>query len=191
MKIWKVIFFVWVSWSWKSSIIEHLKKNQDIQHIVSYTTRSPRQWEKDWISYHFKTLEQFDKMIQDWEFLEYKLVHWKNYYWTRFDDILQWINEGKLLIKEIEMQGLIDIIQNWKLDWNFESIFLDLDHAHIENRITSRDNNISQEEINSRLESATWETHQAHEYCNHFVDANWSLEDTIFWVEKILEKIKK
>ena len=129
-------------------------------------------------------------MIQDWEFLEYKLVHWKNYYWTKFDDLLKWISDWKLMIKEIEMQGLIDIITNWKLEDNFESIFLDLDHAHIEKRITSRDENISSDEIKARIESADWETHQAHEYCNHFVDANWSLQDTINWVEKILEKIK-
>ncbi|MBQ6692787.1 MAG: guanylate kinase, partial [Clostridia bacterium] len=49
---------------------------------VSATTRAPRPGEVEGVSYFFKTKEEFKRMIDAGEFLEYMDVFGMNYYGT-------------------------------------------------------------------------------------------------------------
>lgn len=75
---------------------------------VSATTRAPREGEIDGQHYFFKSVEEFEDMIKNDEFLEYaKYV--KNYYGTPRSYVMEKLSEGKDVILEIELQGAMMI----------------------------------------------------------------------------------
>ena len=75
---------------------------------VSATTRAPRDGEVDGQHYFFKSVEEFEEMIQKGEFLEYaKYV--KNCYGTPRSYVMRKLKEGKDVILEIELQGAMMI----------------------------------------------------------------------------------
>ncbi len=53
---------------------EILNERDDITLSVSATTRDPREGEIDGVNYHFVTMNEFDEMIENNEFLEYANV---------------------------------------------------------------------------------------------------------------------
>ena len=71
---------------------------------VSATTRKPREGEIDGKHYHFLTMEQFDEMIENGQFLEYA-VYAGNKYGTPLPPIIEKTNQGVDIILEIEVQG--------------------------------------------------------------------------------------
>lgn len=71
---------------------------------VSTTTRAPREGEKEGIDYYFVTKEEFEEGIKRGEFLEYATVH-GNYYGTSLLPVKKALQEGKLVIFDIDVQG--------------------------------------------------------------------------------------
>ena len=59
----------------------YIKKFDDMKLSVSTTTRNPREGEKDGVEYNFTTVENFKKMIENDDLLEYVNV-FDNYYGT-------------------------------------------------------------------------------------------------------------
>ena len=60
------------SGSGKSTVIKHLMEERgNIHFSVSYTTRKPRAGEIDGVSYNFVDRAEFERMIDNNEFLEY------------------------------------------------------------------------------------------------------------------------
>ena len=56
----------------KSTLIDYLLKMFDYAGLtVSHTTRSPRNEEVDGVNYHFVTFEQFNRMVENDDFVEY------------------------------------------------------------------------------------------------------------------------
>ena len=58
---------------------EVLIRRPEIQRSVSVTTRAPRKGEVDGIHYYFRTVEEYQRMIADGEFLETASVY-SNYF---------------------------------------------------------------------------------------------------------------
>lgn len=81
-----------------------VEMNDAIKLSVSATTRQPRLGEKEGISYYFKTREEFEKMVENGEFLEYAMIY-DNYYGTPKQAIVDQLDAGVDVILEIEMQG--------------------------------------------------------------------------------------
>ena len=59
------------SGSGKTSICKKLTKNPEIRQSVSYTTREPREGERNGIEYCFIEKSEFDKLIREGKFIEY------------------------------------------------------------------------------------------------------------------------
>ena len=76
---------------------------------VSCTTRSPRPSEKDGEVYHFLSKEEFEKRLKAGEFLEWAIVHNDNYYGTLKKAILDAFEAGKMVVREVDMQGVQSI----------------------------------------------------------------------------------
>lgn len=75
---------------------------------VSATTRKPRPGEEDGREYFFRSVEEFERMIEENAFIEYaKYVD--NYYGTPKEYVQQKLNEGKDVILEIEIQGALKV----------------------------------------------------------------------------------
>lgn len=76
----------------------------DTRHSVSYTTRRPRPGEINDVHYTFVTREEFRKMIDKGEFLEWAEVH-GNFYGTSGKRIEEMVTSGLNVILDIDVQG--------------------------------------------------------------------------------------
>lgn len=71
---------------------------------ISTTTRAPRVGEEDGKDYFFVSKESFEEDIKAENFLEYAEVH-GNYYGTSLKPVREALEEGKLVIFDIDVQG--------------------------------------------------------------------------------------
>lgn len=97
----------------KGTIMEKLMETyKNYALSVSATTREPRPGEKDGQAYFFVSKEEFEKMIDEDELVEYaKYVD--NYYGTPKKFVTEQQEKGKDVILEIEMQGALKIKQKF------------------------------------------------------------------------------
>ena len=75
-----------------------------LSYSVSWTTRAPRPGERDGVSYHFVSVEEFERMRAAGGFLEWAVVH-GNLYGTARSVVEQELSEGHDIILEIDVQG--------------------------------------------------------------------------------------
>jgi guanylate kinase len=71
---------------------------------VSATTRAPRPGERDGVDYHFLTREQFDRKVQDGEFVEHADYAGRSYGTLR-SELERRVGAGMPVVLEIEVQG--------------------------------------------------------------------------------------
>lgn len=106
----KLILILGPSGSGKGTVIDFLRRKfPQAIFPVSCTTRPPRPAERDGEVYHFLTQEDFNKKIEVGEFLEMAVVHHDYMYGTLRQPILDALEAGKLVIREVDMQGVTSI----------------------------------------------------------------------------------
>jgi guanylate kinase len=89
----------------KSTIIQAASEEiGEYYFSISTTTRSPRVGEEDGKDYFFVTKESFEEDIKAGNFLEYAQVH-GNYYGTSLKPVREALEEGKLVLFDIDVQG--------------------------------------------------------------------------------------
>jgi guanylate kinase len=85
-----------------------LEKEPNIRLSVSYTTRAPREGEKDGRDYHFVDRAAFEKMIASADFLEHANVY-GNYYGTSRRWIDKELAGDRDVLLEIDWQGAAQV----------------------------------------------------------------------------------
>ncbi len=75
-----------------------------VELSVSATTRSPRPGETDGMDYHFKSVAQFEDMIDRDEFLEWAKV-FKNFYGTPRSEVEARLAAGMDVVFDVDWQG--------------------------------------------------------------------------------------
>ncbi len=98
------------SGSGKGTLIKELLARYPTEYAlsVSATTRAPRRGEMNGREYFFVTAEDFEKKIENDEFLEYaKYVD--NYYGTPKNYVFAQMAAGRNVILEIEIQGALKV----------------------------------------------------------------------------------
>ena len=120
----------------------------DIRYSISMTTRGPRNQEVNGVDYFFVSNEEFDAN----NFLEYASFV-GNRYGTPRDYVEGLLNEGKIVLLEIEINGAKQVLNKVKDTDNHVSIFLTTDLETLRERITGRKTE-SEEIINERLAKA-------------------------------------
>jgi guanylate kinase len=89
----------------KTSLVKALMVREPrLRFSVSYTTRHPRLNEVDGRDYHFVTQARFQEMVERDEFLEHAQV-FDNFYGTGLQEVKSALQEGQLLLLEIDWQG--------------------------------------------------------------------------------------
>jgi len=92
--------------SGKGSLEKHIfAKFPELVFSVSCTTRNPRPGEIDGVNYHFLTREEFQRKIEDGEFLEWAEFG-GNLYGTLKSEITGRLSKGQVVLNEIELQGV-------------------------------------------------------------------------------------
>jgi len=145
-----------------------LKQRPEYAFSVSATTRKPRPNETDGVSYHFLSHEQFDKMIENNEFLEYA-EYVGEYYGTPAKPILDNLSAGITVILDIEVQGAKQVMVKMP---DALTIFITApDMNELENRLRGRGTD-SEEKIRIRLEQARSELEERCHYNYTVVNDN-------------------
>ena len=89
----------------KSTVLKELFQDRDdLYFSVSATTRPPRPGEINGVHYHFTDVDEFRKMISEDAFLEYA-EYVGNFYGTPKAPVEKWLEEGRDVVLEIEVQG--------------------------------------------------------------------------------------
>ena len=90
-----------------------LEANSNIKLSVSATTRKKRIGEIDGVNYHFYSKEKFLKLCEKREMLEYA-QYCGNFYGTPKKPIEYWLDSGKDVLLEIEVEGAKEIREKCK-----------------------------------------------------------------------------
>lgn len=184
--MWHIFFIMWVSWSWKWTLIWNLKKLnlEKLSFPLTYKTREIRKNEINWVDSFFISKEEFFNSISNQEFLEYAVVHETDYYWTKKKDIFEeWIEKWKIVIKELDINWLIELRKNYpELDSKYTTIFLNIPENILKQRILQRWAFMSDDELKRRINSSIFEEEKANELCNFVIDAS-------VWIWEVFEKV--
>ncbi len=133
----------------------------DYYFSISTTTRAPREGEVDGVDYYFVSKEAFEEGIKAGDFLEYATVH-GNYYGTSMLPVQKALDEEKLVIFDIDIQG--HRLVRAKLGDVVTSIFITPPTlSELEKRLYGRSTE-NNEVILKRLKSATNEIKAIAEY---------------------------
>ena len=157
-----------------------LNKNDQIKLSVSATTRKPRNGEVHGVNYFFIEKEEFTKMIENGEFLEYAQIY-DNFYGTPKAAIIECLEKGQDVILEIEMQGARQIKEVYP-----EGVFIFVLPPSLEelkSRIVGRGTE-TQEEIEKRFSCAFEEINQIVNY-DYFI-VNEDIEKSVSDVGAII-----
>ena len=106
----------------KTTLVKMLSKIDNYEISISHTTRQPRLNEENNKDYYFVNEEEFKRLINNQEFLEYAKV-FNNFYGTTRTPVIDRLNKGKNILFDIDWQGA-DQIKNKKLDYKLVTFFI-------------------------------------------------------------------
>jgi len=90
----------------KGTVVRALReRDADIWISVSATTRPPRPGEIDGVHYFFVTADEFDRMVEADELLEWAVVHGVHRYGTPRRPVEKHLADGTPVVLEIDLQG--------------------------------------------------------------------------------------
>ena len=173
----KIIVFSGASGVGKSTVLKLvMAARPDLRFSVSATTRAPREGEVDGVSYFFVTREEFQRMIDRGELLEYD-EHFGNLYGTPISQV----TSGGNVVLDVEPNGAFNARKA-----NPEAMLIFItppSMEELERRLRSR-GDTPEDQIKLRMERAVWEMEQRHWY-DHVV-VNDVAEDCANEILKII-----
>jgi guanylate kinase len=134
-------------------IKELLKFVPDLELSISATTRAPREGEINGRDYHFLTPEEFERRIEEKDFLEFA-TYSGNRYGTLRSEVERRLEAGHSVVLEIEVQGAQQV-RAAKPD-SIQIFIAPPDPAVLRERLACRGTD-SAEEIDERLKVAEQE----------------------------------
>jgi len=164
----------------KGTICKELLKETDIKYSISATTRKPRKGEKHGREYFFLSKEEFQKKIQEDEFLEWACVY-DNYYGTPKSFVEEVLSKGYDCILEIDPQGALKVKKKKP-----DAVYIFIcppSFNELANRITNRGTEDIQE-IKKRLSCAKEEMLSVENY--NYVVVNDVVENAVKKIKAII-----
>lgn len=145
------------SGSGKTKLLEYLRVAlPDLHYAVSYTTRARRPGEEEGKTYFFVSPSQFDELMAGEKLLEVA-SYGNNRYATAKSEILEPMNKGGVVVREVELQGVRSILGILPRE-QVTVIYIDGgDWSTLKKRIISRAH-ISEEELALRHQRYITET---------------------------------
>jgi guanylate kinase len=169
------------SGSGKTSICNELTKNPKVKQSVSYTTRSPRDGERECIDYCFVERDDFEKLIKENKFIEYA-EYCGHLYGTPIGPIREVVDEKIIFLLAIDVKGAMQIMKK-RPDAIYIFIMAPDDEIlkrRLKNRLTEDDNIISKRFMVAKEEM---KSSKHYDYCV----INDKLDDAVKEIEGILQ----
>jgi guanylate kinase len=191
MKKGHIFFISGVAGAGKGTVIKKLleEKLENFELALSCKTREPRENEILWVDYNKLSTQEFQQAIKNWEFLEYNFVHNQSYYGVRYSDVIDnWINKGKIVLKEMEIlwyQKFLETRPDLKKYYSY--IFLDLPIEKIKERMITRWDCTEWKDFEMRIDSAKKES-ALKDIADYIIDADQTQEQVFSEVLEIITK---
>ena len=169
----------------KGTVCAELIENREIHLSISTTSRNQRAGEVAGVTYNYTSAENFRKMIDNEELLEWAVYN-GNYYGTPKSQILQMLEDGKDVLLEIEPQGALKVKAEFP-----ETVLIFIVPPSMEvlrQRLVDRGRE-TPAEIEDRISAAKWEFMQAPKY-NYIVE-NGDLQKCVSEVSSIMDRCKE
>ncbi len=162
---------------------ELIKRMENVESLPSYTSRPQRPGDVEGKTYNFVSKEEFEKMIENGEFYEYD-IHHNNYYGTSKTLLNEKIKNGKIIVKDIDVNGTQNLIDLLKNDTKIITIFLRVPKEELKRRLEERIDKPSPEEVILRLNRFDYEESRISLY--DYVLKNNDLEKTVQIIMSII-----
>lgn len=143
--------------------------SDDISFSISATTRKIRDGETDGKDYHFLSIEEFKKLIDKGDFIEWECVH-NNYYGTLKSEIYRIWKMGKHSLLDIDVKGGLQIKEIFG-DKSLLVFIAPPSMAELENRLRNRGTCVG-EALKRRLDNAAKEMEQKDFYDTILINEN-------------------
>ena len=170
-----------VSGAGKDTIKKELISRMDnVESLPSYTDRMPRANDIPGVT----DTEEFERMIKDGELYEYS-VHHEHYYGTSKKLLNEKIKDGKIIVKDIEVNGVENLLKLLKEDVKIVTIFLRVPKEILRERLQKRIDKLSIKDIQLRLNRFDYEESKIGMY--DYIIKNNNLEKTVQIIMTIIK----
>jgi guanylate kinase len=182
-----ILLLVGVSGAGKDSIKHRLLKTGQYHHIVSHTTRQPREnqgvMEQEGQDYHFIGLGEAEEMLNAGAFVEAKFYS-GNIYGTSAAEIQRAQDEHKIAVTDIEVQGVAEY-ESIKPD--VKAVFvLPPSHDVWQQRLSRRyEGKVNPADLQRRMQTAKNELQEALQKDYYYFVINDNLDTAVEIVDSI------
>lgn len=163
---------------------ELIKRMENVESLPSYTSRAIREGDIEGETYNFVSREEFEEMIENEEFYEYD-IHHNQYYGTSRKLLNDKIKSGKIIVKDIDVNGTEHLKELLGNDTKVVTIFLRVPKEELKHRLENRIDKPSPQEIILRLNRFDYEESRISLY--DYVLKNNDLEKTVRIIMTIIE----
>lgn len=174
-----------VSGAGKDTIKKELIARMDnVESLPSFTDRAPRENDIPGKTYNFVSTEEFEAMIVRGELYEYS-AHHNHYYGTSRKLLNEKMQNGKIIVKDIEVNGVENLVKLLGNDTKIVTIFLKVPKEELRRRLESRIDKPSPKDIELRLNRLQYEESKIGIY--DYVIKNNNLEKTVNIIMEIIK----
>lgn len=164
---------------------EVIKRMENVVSIPSMTDRPIRPGDVPGETYIFVNTDEFKRMIENDELFEFD-IHHNHYYGVPKKQLREKIEQGKIVIKDVDVNGTENLVKILKNEMKIVTIFLRVSKEELRNRLENRVDKPDEKEIELRLSRFDFEESKMHNY--DYVIENVNQEETI---QKVIDIIKK
>ena len=174
-----------VSGAGKDTIKKELILRMDnVESLPSFTDRAPRENDIPGKTYNFVSTEEFEAMIARGELYEYS-AHHNHYYGTSRKLLNEKLQDGKIIVKDIEVNGVENLVKLLGNDTKIVTIFLKVPKEELKRRLENRIDKLSPKDIELRLNRLQYEESKIGIY--DYVIKNNNLEKTVNIIMEIIK----
>ena len=174
-----------VSGAGKDTIKKELIEIMDnVESLPSFSDRAPRENDIPGKTYNFVSTEEFEAMIARGELYEYS-AHHNHYYGTSRKLLNEKMQNGKIIVKDIEVNGVENLVKLLGNDTKIVTIFLKVPKEELRRRLESRIDKPSPKDIELRLNRLQYEESKIGIY--DYVIKNNNLEKTVNIIMEIIK----
>ena len=163
---------------------EIIKRMKNVVSIPSITDRPIRPGDIPGETYIFVSNEEFKNMIKEEELYEFD-IHHNHYYGVPKKQLNDKINQGKTVIKDVDVNGTENLFKILKKDMKVVTIFLRVPKEELRKRLEERIDKPDEKEIRLRLDRFDFEESKISNY--DYVIDNVDLDKTVKKIMEIIE----
>ena len=165
----------------KNTVIKEMQKTEkNLVLMPTFTTREKREGEVEGEPYFYIVKEEFQQKIKDNELIEYEFIH-NNYYGSSYKVFDEYVKSGKVLIKDIGVEGAQNLSHKMCDHTSIVKVFLAIPHKReLKKRLLGR----GEKQIKLRLKRFDYEQKQKGKF--DFIIVNTNLKQTSEYVKQIM-----